>query len=871
MLAKRIYQIAKTLSVKGVDIVHYLRDQGFDVKSHMVVASPEMLDSIEKKYKPAEATAKKKVAKKSTASEAPEAQAAVKKATKVEKPAVRGTKAETAPVAAGQAAPAKKAAVQVVKKRDHEVAESPEVPAAEAEAVAVEAPVRETPPPPPKPEEKPRVIRYAPGMEPGARTDTSTPPSAGGDSRGQDFQIRSRPRRTGPGGGPGSGPVAGTHAGGQRQIGSARTGPPPSGDAQPQRGRKRRKKKGGPDEQEIKRSVRQTMASMDVKGGAKKRRRTVTKGGVTEELTIVEEPKLRILPLSSLSELANAMKVPETEVIATCLRSGLMVTMNQRLEMEDIELIATEYEFEVEFISEYEDAEAQVQEEIPEDELSSRGPVVTVMGHVDHGKTKLLDYIRSANVADHEAGAITQHIGAYSVSMPGGLITFLDTPGHEAFTAMRARGTTVTDIVIIVVAADDGVMPQTVEAIDHAKAAGVPIIIAVNKIDLPAANPGKVKQELLQHNVTVEDFGGDVVAVPISAKLGTGIDKLLEMVLFQAEMLNLKGAADRKVKASVIEAKKDPGRGVVFTALVQQGTLKVGLPFNVGLHFGTVRALVDEWGDRMTEVGPGIPVEILGAGGVPEAGDLFTEAESDVKAREISNKRQQLRREQEIRYQRRVTLDELYIQISKGEIQELKLVLKGDVSGSVEAMADNFQKLSTDEVKVQVLHKSVGTINESDIILAAASGAIIIGFNVRPQVSVRDMAKREHVEIRTYDIIYEAVDEVKKAMSGLLKPFKKEIVQGSAEVRQVFKVPRIGSIAGCHVIDGTIERSSQIRVLRDGVIVNTRKISSLKRFKEDVGKVESGFECGIGLADFQDVKEGDILEAFIIEEIARSL
>jgi len=614
------------------------------------------------------------------------------------------------------------------------------------------------------------------------------------------------------------------------------------------------------------------MASMERGAvGKKKRRSAAVAVAPTDELTKVEESKLRILPLSTLAELANAMKVPENEVIATCLRNGLMVTMNQRLEPEDIELIASEYEFEVEFLSEYEAEPEEEEEVIGEDELEARPPVVTVMGHVDHGKTKLLDFIRKANVAEHEAGAITQHIGAYCVDLPGGKITFLDTPGHEAFTAMRARGTQVTDIVILVVAADDGVMPQTVEAIDHAKAAQVPLIIAINKMDLPTANPDRVKQELLQHGVTVEDFGGEQVALPISAKQGEGIDKLLEMVLLQAEMLELKGAPRRHVKGTVIEAKKDPGRGVIFTILVEQGTLEIGAPFDVGYHFGTVRALINEWGERIEQAGPGTPVAILGAGGVPEAGDSFTVVESEVKAREISTKRQQLRREQEIRYQRRMGLEDLYDQISKGEVHELKLVLKADVAGSVEAMADNFQKLSTDEVKVAIIHKSVGTVNEGDVLLAAASNAIIIGFNVRPQVSVRELAKREQVEIRTYDIIYEAVEEVKQAMSGLLTPEIKETVQGTAEVRQVFRVPKIGSVAGCYVIDGVIERSSQIRILRDGVVLGTRKIASLKRFKEDVGKVESGFECGIGLADFQDVKEGDTLEAFTTEEVARTL
>jgi len=909
-LAKRIYQVAKTLGVKGVEIVHFLRDQGFDAKSHMSPVSPEMQTAIDAKYKPAEDAAAKKAVKKTakkatkkTAKKAVKkvAKKAVKKVTKkaakkvedaVETPEVAvspESASETAAVATAPApaeAPVAEAAaevetpaaapdkkgVQVVKKAEQEAAAA-KAAAEKAEADAERAESGEEEVPEPAPEEKPRVIRYAPGMEPGAPDRDTLLKNRGARSGQYSAQGLHHSGGSRPGGRPGGPRPGGPRPGGPGGPGGGDMGMPPSTDAGPGRGRKRGKKKGPErDAQEIKRSVRQTMANIGSRKGKKQRRRVGAPVLTAEERTEVAESKLRILPFSTLAELANAMKVPENELIASCMKNGLMVTMNQRLEREDIELIASEYEFEIEFISEFEEiGDDEPEIEIPDDAFEERAPVVTVMGHVDHGKTKLLDYIREANVADGEAGAITQHIGAYSVSMPGGLITFLDTPGHEAFTAMRARGTSVTDLVILIVAADDGVMPQTVEAIDHAKAAKVPIIVAINKMDLPAANPDRVKQELLQHGLTAEDFGGDIVTVPISAKNGDGVDKLLEMVLLQAEMLELKGAPDVPAKGIVVEARKDAGRGVVFTVLVQQGTLKVGMPFDVGLHFGTVRALVNEWGERVDEAGPAIPVEVLGAGNVPEAGDTFMEAESEVKAREISVKRQQLRREQEIRYQRRMTLDDLYSQISKGEVHELKLVLKGDVAGSVEAMADSFSKLSTDEVKVAIVHKSVGTVNESDVLLAAASEAIIIGFHVRPAVTVRDLAKREQVEIRTYDIIYEAVEEIKQAMGGLLSPEIKEIVTGSAEVRQVFRVPKIGVIAGCHVQDGTIERSAQIRVIREGVVIGTRGIHSLKRFKDDVSKVESGFECGIGLVDFQDLKEGDVLEAFTTEEIARSL
>jgi len=879
-LAKRIYQVAKSLGIKGTELAQYLRDQGFEVKSHMEVITPEQSELAEKHFKPPKAAAKKAAAKKATAKKAAAKKATAKKATAKKATAKKATaKKATAKKATAKKATAKKAAVKkatakkATAKKGEAAAKRAAKPAVEVlrkadqDAAAAEKSVRaaETAPAEPekKEEEKPRVIRYAHGFGPDARREEKEVrvkhPSVAPERT--DFTFRSQPRRGGGGPAP-------------RTLSTARPAEHARGAAVLQRGKKRRKKRGpAMNEQEVRRSVRQTMASLDSsrQGQRKKRRHGGAAPEAEAEVVALQDKTLRILPLSTLAELANAMQVATTDVIATCLRNGLMVTINQRLEVEDIEVIATEYGFEVEFLEEYGAETEEVEEAIPDEELEPRPVVVTVMGHVDHGKTKLLDYIRKANVVEGEAGAITQHIGAYSVELPQGRITFLDTPGHEAFTAMRARGTHVTDLVILVVAADDGVMPQTVEAIDHAKAAQVPIIVAVNKMDLPAASPDRVKQELLQHGITVEEFGGQTVAVPISAKFGDGVDKLLEMVLFQAELLELKGAPDRLAKGSVIEAKKDPGRGIVFTVLVQQGTVRVGDPFAVGLHYGTVRALSNEWGERVDEAGPGMPVAVLGAAGVPEAGDSYLGVESETKAREISTKRQQLRREQEIRYQRRMTLDELYDQISKGEAKELKLLLKGDVSGSVEAMADNFQKMSTDEVKVAIIRKSVGTVNESDVLLAAASNAVIIGFHVRPQVSVRELAKREHVEIRTYDIIYEAVEDVKKAMEGLLTPETKEKVLGTAEVREVFRVPRIGSVAGCYVQEGTIERNARIRILREGVVLGTRKIASLKRFKEDVGKVEQGFECGISLEDFQDVKTGDLLEAFVTEEVARSL
>ncbi len=891
-MAKRIYQVAKTLGVKGVDLVHYLRDEGFEVKSHMSPLSPEMLEAVEKKYaspkkeeKKAVKKTAKKAAKKATKKAAKKATKKVaKKATKkvakkkddeapaetpeVEAAEVEADVEEKKPAAKKTAKKvAKKTAKKVAKKATKVVKEEEPAPA-EAEEQVEETAAEEAASAPEevKKEEKPRVIRYAPGFGPDAkpqrpqRPERQEAPQQGGQPGGdivKGFQFKSQGRRPGGAGGPG----------GRGNIASAR-GAAPGGAFGPGKRRKKKKKGSGLDEQEIAKSVRLTMA--DAGGKTKKRRRVAGAAGAEAEVAEGPTP-LKVLPLSTLFELAQAMDVPETDLIATCMQNGMMVTINQRLEKEDIELIAAEYNFEVEFLSEYGEDKFDEEAEISDEELEGRPPVVTVMGHVDHGKTKLLDYIRSANVVDKEAGAITQHIGAYSVQTPEGRVTFLDTPGHEAFSAMRARGTSVTDIVILIVAANDSVMPQTVEAIDHAKAAKVPIIVAVNKIDLPEANPDKVKQDLLQHGITVEEFGGDVPAVPISAKQGMNIDKLLEIVLLQAEMLELKGAPTVHVKGTVIESRKDPGRGVVFTVLVQQGTLKVGDHFAVGQFFGTVRAMVDEWGQKVDEVGPGMPVEILGAGGVPEPGDSFMQMENEREARELSLKRQQLKREQEIRYQRHMTLDQLYSRIQQGELHELKLIIKGDVAGSVEAMADNFQKMSTEEVKVHVIRKAVGTVTESDVLLASTSDAIIIGFHVRPQAQARELAKREGVEIRTFDIIYEAVDSVKLAMEGMLTPDSIEKITGTAEVRELFRVPKIGVIAGCMVQDGKIERKNVIRVIRDGVVVSTRSISSLKRFKEDARAVETGFECGIGLEDFQDLKVGDLLEAFTMEEVARKL
>jgi translation initiation factor IF-2 len=586
-----------------------------------------------------------------------------------------------------------------------------------------------------------------------------------------------------------------------------------------------------------------------------------------------EKTRIRVNEYISVSELAEAMKVPATQIVQFAFKElGMMVTVNQRLDFDQIELIASEFGFQAVREEEYA-AEAAVEEPDEPETLVGRPPVVTIMGHVDHGKTSLLDYVRKTNVVAGEAGGITQHIGAYHVTLGDGkAITFLDTPGHQAFTAMRARGAQVTDIVVLVVAADDQVMPQTIEAISHAKNAGVPMIVAINKIDLPAANVDKVKRDLLQHNVVLEEFGGNVLSAAISAKKGTSVDQLLEQILLQAELLDLKANPGAPAHGTVLEATLDPGKGPLATVLVQRGTLKVGDNFICGKFSGRVRALYDERGKTVKEAGPSIPVQILGFEGVPSAGDSFAVVTDAVEAREIAQKRQRLEREaQNRRSQRGGTLEDISRALKEGEVSNLRIIIKADQGGPAEALADALAQLSTAEVRVDVVHRGVGAITESDVLLAKASGAIILGFHVRPDSNARTAAEREQVDVRTYRIIYEAVEDVRNALEGLLKPEEKETVLGEAEVLQLFKVSKVGTIAGCSVRSGTIQRTAKARVIRDGSVVYTGNVSSLKRFKDDVREVREGLECGIGIENFNDVKVGDRIESFRMEEVKRTL
>ncbi len=593
-----------------------------------------------------------------------------------------------------------------------------------------------------------------------------------------------------------------------------------------------------------------------------------------EELMAQEHAESKVLKLTEFvtaNELATMMNVPVTQVIGTCMSIGIMVSINQRLDSETINLVAEEFGFQTEYVS-AEVQEAIVVEEDKEEDLQERAPIVTVMGHVDHGKTSLLDYIRSANVIAGEAGGITQHIGAYNVTLSSGKhVTFLDTPGHEAFTAMRARGAQVTDVAIIIIAADDDIMPQTKEAINHAVAAGVPIVFAINKIDKPAANPDKIKEGLAQMNFLVEEWGGKYQSQDISAKQGLGVDELLEKVLLEAEMLELKANPNRKANGTIIESSLDKGRGYVATVLVSNGTLKQGDVVLAGTNFGKVKALFDERNHRIKEVGPACAATLLGFNGAPQAGDQFHVMESEQEAREIANKREQLQREQSLRTQKILTLDEIGRRIALGTYKELNIVVKGDVDGSVEALSDSFIKLSTETIAVNVIHKGVGQITENDVTLAAASQAVIVGFQVRPSQGARKLADKEGVEIRQYSIIYDAIEEAKEAMEGMLEPIVKEEMTATVEVRQVFHISKVGYIAGAYVMDGKVKRSDKARLIRDGIVIFTGNIAALKRFKDDVKEVTTNFECGISLQGCNDIKEGDIIETFQEVEIKQKL
>ena len=636
--------------------------------------------------------------------------------------------------------------------------------------------------------------------------------------------------------------------------------------------------KEGPSDEEVQRQVRETLEKLQGKSkgkGAKyrrdKREQHKQQFEQEKEQQELESKILKVTEFVTANEIATMMDVSPTQIISACMSLGMMVTMNQRLDAETLTIVAEEFGYKVEFVTADVEEDTEVVVDDPES-LKPRAPIVTVMGHVDHGKTSLLDYIRKENVIAGESGGITQHIGAYGVKLESGeRITFLDTPGHEAFTAMRARGAQITDIAIIVIAADDDIMPQTKEAIAHAQAAGVPIVFAINKVDRPTANPDKIKEGLANMNLLVEDWGGKVQSHDISAKTGQGVSELLEKVLLEAELLELKANPDKLAVGSVVEAFLDKGRGYVSTIIVQAGTLKIGDYVLAGTCSGKVKAMHDERGKSVKIAGPSTPISILGLDGAPQAGDKFSVLEDEREAKQIATKRSQLLREQSVRTQRHITLDEIGRRIALGDFKELNVILKGDVDGSVEALTDSFQKLSTDEIQVNIIHKGVGPITESDVLLASASDAVVIGFNVRPMGNARDIAEKEEIDIRMYSIIYDAINDLKDAMEGMLSPELKEEITGTAEIRETFKISKIGTIAGCMVLTGKIFRNSQIRLIRDGVVIFTGELASLKRFKDDVKEVAKGYDCGLQVKNYNDIRELDIVEAFQEVEVKKKL
>jgi translation initiation factor IF-2 len=705
-------------------------------------------------------------------------------------------------------------------------------------------------------------------------------PAAGAGANNSNSEKNKRKRIIKPATGPGQNRPPGAPGGyqGNRPNGGP-GGPGKPGFQKPGGGRPAIAAKVEPTEEEVKNQIRETLEKLQGKGGKSKaakyrrdKRDTHRQKSDDEQRALEEGSKtIKVTEFVTVGEIATMMDVPITKVIGTCMSLGIMVTMNQRLDAETLTIVADEFGYEVEFITTDLEESVEVEKDREED-LVTRAPIVTVMGHVDHGKTSLLDYIRKENVIAGESGGITQHIGAYGVTLDGGQkIAFLDTPGHEAFTAMRARGAQVTDIAIIVIAADDDIMPQTKEAISHAQAANVPIIFAINKVDKPTANPEKIKEKLAGMNLLVEDWGGKIQSHDISAKTGLGVKELLEKVLLEAEILDLKANPNKAASGTVVEAFLDKGKGYVSTILVQNGTLKVGDYMLAGKNHGKIRAMHDERGHVVKEAGPSRPVSVLGLDGAPTAGDKFNVFEDEREAKQIAAKRTQLQREQSVRTQRHITLAEIGRRIALGQFKELNIIIKGDVDGSVEALSDSFSKLSTEEIQINIIHKGVGAITETDVMLASASDAIIIGFNVRPAGNAKQLADKEEIDIRNYSIIYDAIDDVKDAMEGMLSPEIKEEITGTAEIRELFKISKVGTIAGCMVTDGKIFRSSKIRIIREGVVVFTGELTALKRFKDDVKEVSKGYDCGIQVKNYNDIEMNDLIEAFQEVQVKKKL
>ena len=881
MATTRIHDLAAEFGISSEQLMGMLKELDIFVRSHLTPLKDEQVSLMRarwerdkrKQKQPAAPPKRRRAAKAAEAAPEPvattETRPRRRRRTAAEVAAADAAAAEAAAAEAAESERARLALETAVREQEEEKA----APSLEERAAALFKDLAPTEPA--EPVTPAATLTFAPvpsfSPAPAATPAAPSPPFA------KPFiptPVRPRPVARGAPSGPGA-------AVPPRPVASAAPGGPPLDERRREKGKKRKKgKKSLVDQEAVAQNISRTLATLKApvgKKGVHRREEGPTFREVQEERRREERERektlVRVTEFITVSELANTLKVPPTQIVTFAFKElGQMVTINQRLDFDMIELIASAFGFQAVREEEYATTQTEQTTDAAET-LRPRPPIVTIMGHVDHGKTSLLDYVRKTNVVAGEAGGITQHIGAYQVTLKDGRkITFLDTPGHEAFTAMRARGAQVTDIVVLVVAADDAIMPQTIEAISHAKNAGVPLVVAINKIDLPTANVQKVKQDLLSHGVVLEEFGGTTLATPISAKKGTGVDDLLEQILLQAELLDLKANPDRKAQGTVLEASLDPGKGALATILVQNGTLHIGDDFICGQYSGRVRAMYDERGGTEHDASPSTPVQILGFEGVPEAGDSFLAMEDAAAARDIAQKRQRLEREAQHRRSGRVkTLEDFMAEAAAGGVATLRIIIKADQGGPAEALADALAQLSTAEVKVEVVHRGVGAITESDVLLARASGAIIVGFHVRPDSNARAAADRERVEIRTYRIIYEAVEEVKLAMEGLLAPEKKEVVLGEAEVRQIFKIAKIGTIAGCFVRSGVIPRTGRVRVIRNGVEVYDGTLASLKRFKDDVREVREGFECGIGIENFNDVKVGDLIESYRIEEVARSL
>jgi translation initiation factor IF-2 len=892
---KKLYKVATELNLSHETLVEFLRKKGFEIKSHMSSVDDAMMREILIHFKKDKDVAEKHQRK------IQEIRDTRRRAEKKAEEAAEAAKPAAAPAVSVQEQPAIAAAAQEAGPQAEapalEVgvpAEPETAPVAAAEEIAAHAeepPAVTAEPEVPRAPAVPEVLsplekgrRQKLGLTIKGRMELPGKPAPG--ARG------TKPARPGKAvrGAAGTPAAAmplplpeaedAAHKKKKKKLRSEILEPkaPETEEAAPKKKKKKLRHR-DVDQAEVKAAITRTFAAMDevTTTGRAVLRKKKRKEREEEELRAAEEAqreagKLRVTEFLSVNDLANLMHVNVSEVIKKCMEMGIMVSINQRLERDTITLVADEFGFEISFYDEITEEETVVEVEDPPETLKRRPPVVTIMGHVDHGKTSLLDYIRRSNVVAGESGGITQHIGAYEVTTSTDRkVTFLDTPGHEAFTAMRARGAQITDIVVLVVAADDSVMPQTLEAISHAQAAAVPIIIAVNKIDKPEANPDRIRQQLSERNVLVEEWGGKYQCVELSARTGKNVDLLLEKILLEADVLDLKANPDRLALGTVVEAQIDKGKGVTATVLVQKGTLRVGDPFLAGIYSGKVRAMFDERGNRVDAAGPSTPVQLTGLDGIPAAGDTFVVTPSDREARDVSLRRQQLKREQDFRQIHLTTLDDISQQIKDGQVKELNVVVKGDVDGSVEALADSLMKTAHKEVKLTVIYSGVGTVSESDVILAAASRAVIIAFRVRPNLNARRLAEKEKVDIRSYSIIYDAIDDIHQALEGLLSPEKKEEILGTINVREVFKVPKVGNIAGCYVVDGKIARNSKVRLIRDGIQIFEGTISSLKRFKDDVREVESGFECGLGLENFNDIKVGDVIEAFRIVEAKRKL